>query len=338
MNIETLLQSLVGKRVLVVGDVMLDHYIWGDASRISPEAPVPVVDVTRDTFAAGGAANVALNLASLGADPLLAGWVGADEGGERLETLLRAAGVGLVPGFARGDCPTIRKTRVMVRNQQLCRIDREADADRYRMDGPEALAALEKGVGAADAVLLSDYGKGGVTEELIAALASAGRNAGVPVALDPKPRRRLRFADLDLLTPNRSEALELAGLSPLMKGPFPAEEVCAKIWEMHRPVRLVITLGADGVLLSEEGRVVRLIPTFARQVFDVSGAGDTVIASLVLGLASGADLPTAARLANLAAGVVVGKVGTATVTAAEIFEYLQRHPDLADPAEDQPGA
>ena len=330
MEITDLLNRIRGKRILVVGDIMLDHYIWGDASRISPEAPVPVVDVTKDSFAAGGAANVALNLAALGAVPLLAGRIGDDEGGDRIEGLLAAAGVERLPGFRSADCPTIRKTRVMVRNQQLCRIDREAAGEAYRIDTEETLATLSAGLDPVDAILLSDYGKGTVSEALIARLIAGGRSRGIPVALDPKPRRNLRFEGIGLLTPNRAEALELAGFSARTPGDFPAEEVCRRIRDRFRPEHLVVTLGGDGILLSGRDGGDRLIPTFARQVFDVSGAGDTVIATLLLALTAGADLPLAARLANLAAGVVVGKVGTATVSGAEILDYLARHPDLAE--------
>ncbi len=331
MRIETLLELVAGTKVLVVGDVMLDHYIWGDASRISPEAPVPVVDVTRDTFAAGGAANVAVNLAALQACPVLAGWTGVDEGGENLDGLLARVGVERVDHFRRrASAPTIRKTRVMVRNQQLCRIDRENGPDSYEIRLESDFAAIEDAAVDVKGILISDYGKGSVTEELVERLLDLGKRKGIPVALDPKPRRQLRFKGVDLLTPNRSEALELAGFSPLMRGPFPAEEVCHRILERFEPRHLVVTLGPDGILLSEGGKVGRLIPTFARQVFDVSGAGDTVIASLLLGLSAGADLASAARLANLAAGVVVGKVGTAAVSTGEILDYLSRHPDLAE--------
>ncbi|MFP4352400.1 MAG: bifunctional heptose 7-phosphate kinase/heptose 1-phosphate adenyltransferase [Puniceicoccaceae bacterium] len=330
MKVGELLKRIRGRRVLVVGDIMLDHYVWGDASRISPEAPVPVVDVTKDSFAAGGAANVALNLAALGAVPLLAGRTGEDEGGERIEGLLAAAGVERLPGFRSAGCPTIRKTRVMVRNQQLCRIDREASCEAYRIDSEKALAGLSAAIDTVDAILLSDYGKGAVSGALIARMSDAGRSRGIPVALDPKPRRDLRFEGIDLLTPNRAEALELAGLPSGGSGGFPAGEVCRRIRDRYRPRHLVVTLGGDGILLSGGGGADRVIPTCARQVFDVSGAGDTVIAALVLALTAGVDLSLAARLANLAAGVVVGKVGTATASGAEILDYLALHPDLAD--------
>jgi len=332
MEIKELLEKIRGRRVLVVGDVMLDHYVWGDASRISPEAPVPVVDVTRDSFAAGGAANVALNLASLGGIPQLIGRTGCDEGSECLSALLAERGVSRVEGLAVASCQTIRKTRIMVRNQQLCRIDREAGAVAYSLDGPEAHQQILGAMEDSHALVLSDYGKGSISEGLIGWVLAEAGDRGIPVSLDPKPRRHLQYSGVDLLTPNRTEALELAGLPAQAKGEFPVEEVCARIWERYRPGHLVITLGADGILLSEEGRPTRMIPTYARQVFDVSGAGDTVIASLILALSAGADLASAARLANLAAGVVVGKVGTATVSGEEILAYLARHPGLADPA------
>ena len=332
MDIHELVEKIRGQRILVIGDVMLDHYVWGAASRISPEAPVPVVDVTRDSFAAGGAANVALNLASLGGSPLLAGRTGEDEGGSLLSGILADNGVEQIKGFAGGQCRTIRKTRIMVRNQQLCRIDREDGVAAYGMDEAIARESLLQGLEGANAVILSDYGKGSISEDLISWILSEADSRGLPVSLDPKPRRRLQFSGVDLMTPNRAEALELAGLSPHLKEEFPADEVCSRIWERYQPGYLVITLGADGILLSEEGRPTRRIPTYARQVFDVSGAGDTVIASLMLALSAGADLASAARLANLAAGVVVGKVGTATVSSEEILAYLARHPDLSDPA------
>jgi len=329
MDIKTILQKVRDRKVLVIGDIMLDHYVWGDASRISPEAPVPVVDVTKDSYAAGGAANVALNVASLGGRAVLAGWTGNDEAGLKLDEILAKFSVQRLEGFVADDRTTIRKTRIMVRNQQLCRIDREGSLQDYSMEAESVITRLEEFLPAVDAVVFSDYGKGSITEALVERIAKGAAERGIPVSLDPKPRRRLQFSGLDLLTPNRAEALELAGFSPHLKGEFPAEEVCARIWENHRPKHLVITLGADGILISSNGTVEGIIPTFARQVFDVSGAGDTVIASLLLALSAGADLSLAARFANLAAGVVVGKVGTAVVTGAEISEYLARHPDLA---------
>ncbi len=318
-----ILDKFAGLRMLVVGDVMLDHYIWGDATRISPEAPVPVVHVFRDTYTAGGAANVALNLRGLGATVELAGCAGDDEPGRRLHSILQTDGVAFDAAWLAPSLPTILKTRVLVQKQQLCRIDREEKPAAYAEAAAARLAALVEAVGQADAVIISDYAKGMLGAELWEALLKAAHEKGCLLALDPKPRRRLAFSGPDLLTPNRSEALQLAGLESDPHDLFPAEEVCRLIWEKYRPKNLVITLGAEGMLLSREGRVEKTIPTVAQEVFDVSGAGDTVIATLTAALAAGADLETAAHLANVAAGVVVGKVGTVAVTLEELRETLE---------------
>jgi len=172
------------------------------------------------------------------------------------------------------------------------------------------------------AVIISDYAKGAIDTELIAEIQTAATAQKIPVALDPKPRRKILFDGIDLITPNKSEALELAGVTPEEVGrEFPAEIICRKIWEKHHPKNLVITLGADGMLISQNGKISKIIPTYAREVFDVSGAGDTVIATLALALAAKVPLETAAHFANTAAGIVVGKFGTATVTPKEILAY-----------------
>jgi len=307
-------------RVLVVGDIMLDHYVWGDATRISPEAPVPVVDIARDTWTAGGAANVALNLAALGARCTVAGFFGPDEAGTQLAALLADRRIATIPTPGTGR--TIVKTRVLVQHQQLCRLDRESPPPAYALDAAEGLALLRRAIDASDAIVLSDYAKGILTGDLVAQIAALARAAGKFVALDPKPKRQLPFHGLDLITPNKREALQLAGLEPSPHLPFPAAEVCARLEERHATRNLVITLGEEGMLLSQRGRVLDTIPTAAREVFDVSGAGDTALAALALALASGASLPTAAHFANAASGVVVGKLGTATVSPAELLAHL----------------
>jgi D-beta-D-heptose 7-phosphate kinase/D-beta-D-heptose 1-phosphate adenosyltransferase len=310
--------------VLVVGDVMLDHYIWGDATRISPEAPVPVVQVERETYTAGGAANVALNVRALGAGAMLFGRMGDDDNGRRLAGLLRDHGVEVAAGCVVAGVPTIVKTRVVCRNQQLCRLDREADPAALAM-GPaliqERIAPLLHNV---DAVVLSDYAKGVLTTESIAAIQGLSPRPKL-IALDPKPRRTVAYSGLDVMTPNRSEALQLAGIEE-DGHKFPAMEVCTRIHERYRPKQLVVTLGGEGMLLSEGGKVLEHIPTVAREVFDVSGAGDTVIAALTMALAAGLTLSQAARFANTAAGVVVGKLGTATATPEELLAYVEAVP------------
>ncbi|HLP25149.1 MAG TPA: D-glycero-beta-D-manno-heptose-7-phosphate kinase [Acidobacteriota bacterium] len=317
---KSLLKKISKLHVLVIGDVMLDHYVWGDASRISPEAPVPVVDIDRDTYSAGGAANVALNLASLGAKATLTGFFGRDDAGKRLQGILETKKIATIPTPGSGS--TIVKTRVLVRRQQLCRLDRESPQHDYAIDSGKIEATFEKAIRKCDAVILSDYAKGLLTDELVAKVSAIAREHGKLVAIDPKPRRKLRFHQPDLITPNRKEALQLAGIEPEPHQPFPAAEVCARIYEQYRPKHLVITLSEDGMLLSHNGKAGRVIPTAAREVFDVSGAGDTSIAALTLALAAGSVLEEAAQFANAAAGVVVGKLGTATVSPEEILEHV----------------
>lgn len=315
-----LLDRIVSLRLLVIGDVMLDHYVWGDATRISPEAPVPVVRIERDTYTVGGAGNVAHNLRALGAAVELVGTAGDDRDGTRLSELLTHAGVAFDRRLLRTGGQTIVKTRVMCRNQQLCRLDREP-APEHSLLPPEWLAdLLAARIAAADAVILSDYAKGVIDSELIARVQSLA-SPGKLVALDPKPRPCLAFDRLGLLTPNRAEALQLAQCPEAPGGRFPAEVVCRQIYARHHPALLVITLGADGMLISTDGQVIHRVPTAAREVFDVSGAGDTVIAVLAAALAAGATPEEAVHAANLAAGVVVGKVGTATATPAEILAH-----------------
>ncbi|MFP6854895.1 MAG: PfkB family carbohydrate kinase [Opitutales bacterium] len=321
---KALLEKIKNLRVLVVGDAMLDHYVWGDVTRVSPEAPVPVVRVESDSYVAGGAANVALNAASFGAEVILCGWIGRDEPGDRLAAVLGERGVKFDEAFRRSDCGTICKSRIMARNQQLCRVDRELLPEAYALNSERDREPIDARLAEADAVILSDYGKGFVDNALIERMLTKRASSKTIVALDPKPRRRLRHEGIDLLTPNRTEALELAGLDKEGGGTFPADRVCSLIHERHAPRYLAVTLGARGMLLSEGGELGETIPTAAREVFDVSGAGDTVISTLTLALAAGASFREAAVLSNAAAGLVVGKVGTATTEPEEILAYLEK--------------
>jgi D-glycero-beta-D-manno-heptose-7-phosphate kinase len=316
-----LLQKIARLRVLVIGDVMLDHYIWGNATRISPEAPVPVVDIARDSFTAGGAANVALNVTSLGAQCTVAGFFANDEAGAKLSKILGEKRIATIPTPGTGT--TTVKTRVIVQHQQLCRLDRESAPSAYHIAPDKIESLLGKAIQSCDAVVFSDYAKGILTDELVERVSKLARAAGKFLALDPKPKRKLHFHDLDLITPNRREALQLAGIEPEPHAPFPAEQVCAQLHKLYGTRNLVITMSEDGMLLSTNGAIGKIIPTAAREVFDVSGAGDTALASLVLALAAGSDLETAAHFANAASGVVVGKLGTATVTPAELIAYIE---------------
>ncbi len=318
----SLLEKISHIRVLVVGDVMLDHYIHGDATRISPEAPVPVVNVSKDRYVTGGAANVALNICSLGAKSSLCGLCGDDEAGRKLRSILSGAAIDYPTEFCRSKISTIIKSRVVVRNQQLCRIDRELAPANYALSDSAVREKLFEEIERSDAIIISDYAKGAIDLEILTQILAHAEQHNILVSLDPKPRRRLPFKNVGLITPNKNEAIELADLqNELRPDEFPAEEICKRIWEKHRPKELVITLGADGMLLSREGKICKCIPTFAREVFDVSGAGDTVIASLTLALAAGTPLEEAAHFANTAAGIVVGKFGTATVSPEEILAF-----------------
>lgn len=319
-NLPALLRKISRRNILVIGDLMLDRYVWGDATRISPEAPVPVIDIERESWTAGGAGNVALNIASLGARCTVAGYFGDDDAGRKLAAALADRKIATLK--TPGTSQTIMKTRVMVQRQQLCRLDREAPPFAYRMTANQAEALLAPDIAKCDAVILSDYAKGLLDDAVVTRVTKLAHAAGKFIALDPKPKRKLAFHGLDLITPNRHESLELAGLQPPPHSPFPAAEVCARIHERYATKHLVITLGADGMLLSAGGKIIKTIPTAAREVFDVSGAGDTSLAALVLALSAGADLETAAHFANAAAGVVVAKLGTATVTPAELSAYL----------------
>jgi D-beta-D-heptose 7-phosphate kinase/D-beta-D-heptose 1-phosphate adenosyltransferase len=320
---KALLKRIAGLKVLVIGDLMLDHYIWGDATRISPEAPVPVIDIARDEWRAGGAANVALNIAGLGASSTVFGFIGDDEAGAKLRGILDESGVKAVATPGTG--MTILKTRVMVQHQQLCRLDRESTPPSYAVASKAAAALLAKAIKACDAVILSDYAKGLVDDPLVSQVTRIAREEGKFIALDPKPKHQLSFSGLDLITPNKREALQLAGMEGVHGAAFPAEAVCARLHEKFGTKNVVVTLGEEGMLLSSNGRVLKTIPTAAREIYDVSGAGDTALAALVLALTSGAGLEEAAHFANAAAGVVVAKLGTATVSPGELLEHLS-HP------------
>jgi D-beta-D-heptose 7-phosphate kinase/D-beta-D-heptose 1-phosphate adenosyltransferase len=322
MNVSYILDRFTRLRILVIGDLMVDHYIWGDVNRISPEAPVPVVHVSRESYTAGGAANVALNLASLGIRAELIGALGEDSAGQRLRTLLATARIDAQSCVTIAGASTIVKTRVMARTQQLCRIDHEGAPDNYALESERVSdAQLSEAIATADAVIISDYAKGAITQALLNRVLKAARVHGKLVAVDPKPSRHLVFGGVGLITPNRHETLEMADLpEPRMGEPYPLEEACRRIQAKFSPDLLVITLGAGGMAVCRNGKVEHVMPTEAQEVFDVSGAGDTVIATLTAALAAGCTATDAARLANKAAGVVVAKMGTATASPSDLLK------------------
>lgn len=320
----TLLAKAGAARVLVVGDVMLDQFIWGNVSRISPEAPVPVVDFSRESYMPGGAANVARNLVSLAARAELFGAIGHDDAARRLVKLLGEQKIGcegLVESAARH---TSVKTRIVAHQQQVVRVDRETLGGLEGKTTSALLAGVKRKISGADAVIIGDYGKGVVTQPLLDEVKKVCRDRGVWLSLDPKPVHHLHLGGLSLITPNRKEAFELANLPDETKNADPlADENLLRVAErllaeLH-PALLLITLGELGMLLCQRGHKPFHIPTVAQEVFDVSGAGDTVIASFTLAIAAGASPVEAAILSNHAAGIVVGKVGTATTTPGELL-------------------
>jgi rfaE bifunctional protein kinase chain/domain len=321
---ESLLAKMRGRKVAVLGDLMLDEYLFGEVSRISPEAPVPIVRINRERAVLGGAANVAANLKSIGAEPVLLGTLQQDIAGNRLQALLRGLGIKADWLVVDPSRPTIIKTRVIGQQQQMIRIDREVDGGCQ----PAAVAALgaclERALEQASALIISDYAKGVVNLELMDRVRELCRARSIPWVVDPKPAHASLYRGAPLMTPNTKELAALTGM------PAKSDDELAAAGQA-----LMDNLGLQGLLVtrSEKGMALFapdlehrrpwLIPTEAREVFDVSGAGDTVIAVFSAAISTGADWQDAAMLANAAAGVVVGKMGTATATPAEVMRHYQ---------------
>ncbi len=311
--------------LLVVGDLMIDEYVWGTVDRISPEAPVQIVAVEREEFTLGGAGNVVNNLAALGAQVSVAGVIGPGPDGDRMMALFAALHADTGGIIREPDRPTTRKTRIIAASQHVLRIDRETRRD----ISSGTFQALDRFIGEtiqkADAVLISDYAKGLMTRDFLRKVIREAEAAGKPVIADPKGLDYTRYAGVTLLTPNQKEAALAAGMD-IGDG---EDRIRAgnHLLETTGVNNLLITCGRDGMVLFERGKPPHTIRAEARQVFDVSGAGDTVISVLGLSAAAGLPLREAAALANSAAGIVVGKVGTATVSIQELSSALKRYPD-----------
>jgi len=328
-RVRQILNAVRQTRILVVGDVMLDQFVWGSVARISPEAPVPVVDFERESYMPGGAANVARNLTALQVPTELYGVVGEDHASGELKRLLTDYCIGcrgLVTSTSR---PTIVKTRIVAHTQQVVRIDRESRDGIDGMITRSLLKALQSKISGSAAVIVGDYGKGVVTQPLLEEIKVVCQKRGMWLSLDPKPVHHLNLSGLSLITPNRKEAFELAGLPDETKHHNPLADVnlmrvAEKLLTELKPTLLLVTLGELGMLLCQRDKKPFHIPTVAQEVFDVSGAGDTVIATFTLAIAAGASAIEAAILSNHAAGLVVGKVGTATVTPDELLASFKR--------------
>jgi len=322
-RLEAILEEALAKRLLVIGDLMLDEFVWGKVGRISPEAPVPVVEVTGESFYPGGAANVARNLRELVNRVFVIGMVGEDHSGQQLRNLLADQQIETLDSGKSGDFRTIVKTRIIARQQQVVRVDRERIVEPSPEEVRQVVATVRKTLPEIDAIIFEDYGKGFLKADLVAEIASDARAAGKIVAADPNPRHPVDWSGMTVVKPNRAEAFLAAGIpwrepdeSPLNDADLVrAGETLLNKWEAKY---LLITLGEHGMMLFQKNQAPHHIPTKARQVFDVSGAGDTAIALFTLGLCCGATPVEAAEIANHGSAVVVGKLGTATVTRAEL--------------------
>lgn len=308
-------------RVVVVGDVMLDHYVHGTATRLSPEAPIPVIAIERERFLPGGAANVARNIAALGGQAVLVGLVGEDDAARRLCELIGAqpaidARLVVDPGRA-----TTQKTRYVADRQQMLRADRETPVPAAGALAAGLLEAATAALERADVVVLSDYAKGVLSDAVLPAVVAEARRRGRAIIADPKSRDLGRYRGVSLLTPNRREIAAATGLS--CDDDTGAAAAARRVVESCGVDAVLVTRGEQGMTLVDGGAAPVHLPAEAREVFDVTGAGDTVAATLALALSAGAPLVEAARLANIAAGLVVGKIGTATASMAEVAAALQ---------------
>jgi D-beta-D-heptose 7-phosphate kinase/D-beta-D-heptose 1-phosphate adenosyltransferase len=318
-RVEQLLNRFAGNTIVIVGDVMLDEFIWGKVGRISPEAPVPVVEVLDETYRLGGSANVAANIRGLEGTPIPIGVLGRDSASDRMLALLKQSGID-VSGLVRDDRPTTVKTRIIAHNQQVVRTDRESRKALSPQLNADLASAFLLHLPQANAVIVSDYDKGVVNRELLAAILPKARSAGVPVFLDPKVHHADYYHPITLITPNQREAELLTGTA--IEDVRGLEAAGRKLLAKFECEYALITRGEEGMSLFN-GSGSQHLPTFAREVFDVTGAGDTVIAMLALARAGGATMEESAILANHAAGIVVGKVGTATVSQSELLTDFQ---------------
>ncbi|MBN1879770.1 D-glycero-beta-D-manno-heptose-7-phosphate kinase [bacterium] len=315
--------KMQGHKIMVLGDIMVDEYIWGDVRRISPEAPVPVVHVRNETMQLGGSANVANNLRSLDADVELVGILGTDDLAKRVITALDRLHINNEGVLRMENRETIRKTRIIAHNQQVVRVDREtvvpisSDTETKLID--YCLSRLKN----VDAVIISDYAKGTLTRHLVQSIISTCRETGKICAVDPKVKNRDYYFGCSVITPNHHEASEMSGVPLDTNWQDALEEAGKKLLHQLAADAVLVTCGERGMAIFVPDEPMQHINTVAKSVFDVTGAGDTVISAMTLGLTSGLSYADSAVLANFAAGIVVGKVGTATVTLSEIQKAMR---------------
>jgi rfaE bifunctional protein kinase chain/domain len=327
-RVRQLLRNASRRKIVVLGDVMLDQFVWGQVNRISPEAPVPVVEFDRESYMPGGAANVARNLTSLGGDAAMCSIVGEDAEGLRLKKLLTDDRVDCRPLFRSKSRQTGIKTRIVAQQQQIVRLDKELRSDLTDAELRRIFRYLKSLEGDVSAIIVGDYGKGLVTQRLLEQLKTFCLERQLWLSVDPKPVHLLDLSGFSLLTPNRREAFALAGCAYENKHLNPKEDtvllhVAETLLDRLKPRSLLITLGELGMLICEKKKTPFHIPTLAQDVFDVSGAGDTVIGAFTLAIAAGATAREAAMFSNHVAGVVVGKMGTATVSKQELLDSFK---------------
>ena len=327
-RLRQILDRAAGKRILVIGDLMLDEFVWGKVGRISPEAPVPVVEVTGESFFPGGAANVARNLREFLDRVSVIGLIGKDRSGEQLRQLLAERKIDISDTIADEKFPTIVKTRIIARHQQVVRVDREKIVRPSMTQIGKVVSAVRKKLANIDAIIFEDYGKGFVMRELVAQIAREARAARKIITADPNPHNLIDWSGMTAVKPNRAEAFLAAGVPGRDSELSPKKDVdlvhagktLLQKWGVQY---LLVTLGEHGVMFFEKGKRPHHIPTKARDVFDVSGAGDTAIAMFTLALVCNATPLEAAQIANHASAVVVGKLGTATVTRDELISSFE---------------
>jgi len=315
-----IIEQFKNKKILVIGDVMLDKYIWGEVSRISPEAPVQVVNVLKESYAPGGAANVANNIAALNGKSYIVGIVGDDEANKILLSELQKRNINVDGIFKDNNNPTIQKVRVIGRSQQLLRFDYEKKGYVDSNVESNILSFIEENIRSFDAIAISDYAKGVITKNLMKKLKEICKKNNKKIIVDPKPKHKDFYKNVTLVTPNHTEAHEILNIE--IESEDEVSVIGKKLIEVFN-CPILMTRGEKGMSLFELNGEITNIPTKAKEVYDVTGAGDTSVATIALSLASGASLKEAAVIANHAAGITVGKVGTSTVSIDELKKSIE---------------
>ncbi len=315
-----LVRNLQKVAILVIGDLMLDRFIWGNVTRISPEAPVPVVEVTKETLMPGGAGNVACNISAFGSQSYLVGNIGSDLFGAFLTKELESQNVDISSVLKSAELPTITKTRVIGNSQQVVRVDRESKKDLAIYEIVKLKDQITEKLEISKICIISDYGKGLISEEILEFTIELCNQKNIPVLVDPKIENFKKYKNITCMTPNFLEARQ--GMNRMkVRGNAEIEQLGTDILELLNAKSILITRGEEGMSLFEKDKITH-IPTVAKEVFDVTGAGDTVISVLAVCLANGLSLIDSANIANFAAGIVVGKIGTATTNQNELLNYL----------------